>query len=113
MDQKFVSGLGNIYVNEILFLSELKPTKRTNNLSEQNIKNLIRFTIAILTISIKKGGSSIKNFNDGKGKKGAFQQSFRVYGREGKKCLKNQCKGEIKKTIISNRSTFFCKTCQK
>ena len=113
MDQKFVSGLGNIYVNEILHLCKIKPTKKTSNLSVKNIVSIIRFTKEILANSIKKGGSSIKNFNDTKGKAGAFQQSFRVYGREGKKCLKNQCKEVIKKTIISNRSTFFCQTCQK
>ena len=113
MDQQFVSGLGNIYVNEILHLSKLKPTKKTSNLSIDNIISIVRFTKEVLAISIKKGGSSIKNFNDVRGNAGVFQQSFRVYGREGKKCRKNLCKGVIKKTIISNRSTFFCQTCQK
>jgi formamidopyrimidine-DNA glycosylase len=113
MDQKFVSGLGNIYVNEILHLSKLKPTKKTSNLSIDNIISIVRFTKEVLAISIKKGGSSINNFNDVRGNAGVFQQSFRVYGREGKKCRKNLCKGVIKKTIISNRSTFFCQTCQK
>ena len=113
MDQKFVSGLGNIYVNEILHLCKLKPTKKTSNLSIDNIVSIVRFTKEVLAISIKKGGSSIKNFNDARGNAGVFQQSFRVYGREGKKCRKNLCKGLIKKTIISNRSTFFCQNCQK
>ena len=113
MDQKFVSGLGNIYVNEILHLCKLKPTKKTSNLSIDNIVSIVRFTKEVLAISIKKGGSSIKNFNDVRGNAGVFQQSFRVYGREGKKCRKNLCKGLIKKTIISNRSTFFCQNCQK
>ena len=67
----------------------------------------------ILKKSIKLGGSSIKNFNDSKGRHGAFQQYFAVYGREGMKCGKYKCKGIIKKSFISKRSSFFCSRCQK
>ena len=113
MDQKFVSGLGNIYVNEILFLSKIKPNKRTKNLNIGEMKKIIYFTKSILKKSIKEGGSSIKDFNDSEGKQGVFQQQFNVYGREGEKCTTGKCDKVIKKMVISQRATFFCKSCQK
>ena len=63
--------------------------------------------------SIKKGGSSIKNFKNTTGDNGYFQKEFQVYQREDLNCLKFKCKGKIKKKFISNRSTFFCNVCQK
>jgi formamidopyrimidine-DNA glycosylase len=113
MDQKFVSGLGNIYVNEILYLSKLNPRKSVKNIDDKTMTKLIYFTKKILIDSIKKGGSSIKDFNDTEGKTGSFQQKFNVYGRIGKKCIKSNCRGLITKTNISNRATFYCKSCQK
>jgi formamidopyrimidine-DNA glycosylase len=113
MDQKFVSGLGNIYVNEVLFLSKLDPTRPVNTLKSLDIAKILNFIKKILKVSIKEGGSSIKNFNNSNGKNGEFQQQFNVYGREGEKCLKKQCKDLIKKINISNRSSFFCASCQK
>ena len=113
MDQKFVSGLGNIYVNEILFLSSLNPLKATKSLKNSDMLKILYFTKKILKKSIKKGGSSIKNFKDSDGESGKFQQQFKVYAREGEKCPKNKCDGIIKKSNISNRSSFFCERCQK
>ena len=113
MDQKFVSGLGNIYVNEILFLSKLNPTKATKSLKSADMLKILYFTKKILKKSIKTGGSSIKNFKDSYGESGKFQQLFNVYARESEKCTKNKCGGIIKKSNISNRSSFFCSTCQK
>ena len=63
MDQKFVSGVGNIYANEILFLSKIQPTRKVNKLKEVEIKKIIKLTKKILSKSIKLGGSSIKNFS--------------------------------------------------
>ncbi len=113
MDQKFVSGLGNIYVNEVLFKSELRPNKIIQKISTKEIEKIIKFIRETLKKSIKLGGSSIKDFKDGEGRDGKFQQLFSVYGREGEKCLNSKCQSIIKKTVISNRSTFFCKSCQK
>jgi len=113
MDQNFVSGLGNIYVNEILFLSKIKPVKKVLNLKRNNIVSIIKNTKKILKKSIKKGGSSIKDFNNIEGKSGNFQQFFNVYGRNQKKCSDINCKGIIKKIKQANRSTFFCNICQK
>ena len=113
MNQKFISGLGNIYVNEVIFLSELNPKTKANNISDKKISTLVSRIKRVLIKSIKEGGSSIQNFNNTEGKKGNFQQFFNVYGRQGKPCTRPNCKGIIKKIKISNRSTFYCIICQK
>ena len=112
MDQTFVSGLGNIYVNEALFASKIKPLRICNSLNKNEIKNLILNIKKILTLSISQGGSSIRNFTNTLGKSGNFQQFFKVYGQEYKKCSRILCKGKIKKILITNRSSFYCNKCQ-
>jgi formamidopyrimidine-DNA glycosylase len=113
MDQKFISGLGNIYVNEILYLSEVRPTKKTASLTNKEINNIIQFTKEILLRAIKLGGSSIKDFSSTSGKKGLFQQYFSVYGKKGENCPKKNCKGTITKIVLANRASFYCSKCQK
>ena len=113
MDQKFISGLGNIYVNEILFFSGIRPTKKINNLSKKDIKKIIKFVKKIISRAIIFGGSSIKNFSSSSGKKGSFQQHFSVYGRKGEKCFNKTCRKNVIKINISNRGTFYCPKCQK
>ena len=113
MDQKFVSGLGNIYANEVLFFSGIKPTKKIKKLSDVEIKKIIKFTKKILSKAIILGGSSIKNFSSSSGKKGSFQQHFRVYGRKDEICTNLKCNENIKKIVIANRATFYCGNCQK
>ena len=113
MDQKFVSGLGNIYVNEILFYSGVRPVKKVNNLSNNEIKKIVKYTKKIISKAIIFGGSSIKDFSSSSGKKGSFQQYFSVYGKKGENCPKVKCTGKIKKIVIANRSSFFCDKCQK
>ena len=85
----------------------------TNQDRSSFIIRIINKTRKILKKSIEDGGSSIQNFNDSNGKSGLFQQKFKVYGREGKKCNKISCNEYIQKIIISNRSSFYCKSCQK
>jgi formamidopyrimidine-DNA glycosylase len=113
LDQKFVSGIGNIYASEILFLCKINPTIHAKKLSKKDCKNIILFSKKVLNQAIKKGGSSIRDFRDTFGKSGNFQKEFTVYQRENLNCLRSKCKGKIKKIFISNRSTFFCNTCQK
>ena len=113
MDQKCVSGIGNIYANEILFLSKVKPTRKVNTLQEFELKKIIKFTKRVLENAIKVGGSSIKDFSSSNGKKGSFQQYFNVYGKKGEFCSKINCTNKIVKLAISNRATFFCSNCQK
>ncbi|MDC0903252.1 bifunctional DNA-formamidopyrimidine glycosylase/DNA-(apurinic or apyrimidinic site) lyase [Pelagibacteraceae bacterium] len=113
MDQKFVSGLGNIYVNEVLFYSEVRPTRKINRLKDQEIMKILKNIKKILKKAISLGGSSIKNFSSSTGKDGSFQQHFGVYGKKGEDCSNADCRKKIKKIILSNRASFFCLNCQK
>ena len=113
MDQKFVSGLGNIYVNEILFFSGVRPTKKIKKLTNLEIQKIIKFSKKIISKAIIFGGSSIKNFSSSSGKKGSFQQYFSVYGKNGENCPKVKCEGKIKKIVLASRASFFCDKCQK
>jgi formamidopyrimidine-DNA glycosylase len=112
MSQSFISGLGNIYVSEILYKSKVGPQRKSSSLGQKEIVALIKNTKKILKKSILFGGSSIKDFKDVSGSKGKFQQKFYVYGREGLECRRKDCKKKIIKTNISNRSTFYCSSCQ-
>ncbi len=113
LDQNFVSGIGNIYASEILFLCKINPFKKVCLLKRKDYKNIILYSKRVLLNAIKKGGSSIKDFKNTAGIKGDFQRDFKVYEREGLDCKQYKCRGIIKKKVISNRSTFFCDTCQK
>ena len=113
MDQKFVSGIGNIYANEILFLSKVRPNRYVKTLRTPELIKIVKFTKKILENAIKLGGSSIKDFSSSNGKKGLYQQYFNVYGKKGCLCSNKNCKSKINRTSISNRATFFCSKCQK
>ena len=112
IDQKFVSGIGNIYVSEILFLSKVRPNKKVTSLDKKTFNKIITNSKKVLFHAIKKGGSSIRDFKNTDGNQGSFQNNFNVYQREGLFCKRIDCRGKIKKKIISNRSTFFCNFCQ-
>jgi formamidopyrimidine-DNA glycosylase len=113
LDQKFVSGIGNIYASEILFLCKIKPTTNAMKLSKKDCKKIVTYSKSVLNKAIKKGGSSIRDFKNISGKSGNFQKEFKVYQRENLNCLRGKCGGKIKKIFVSNRSTFFCNNCQK
>ncbi len=113
MDQKFISGIGNIYANEVLFASGVRPTRRVVKLSDFEINKIVRSIKKILSKSIRLGGSSIKDFSSDDGKKGVFQQYFKVYGRKGERCSNTDCNNKVMRIVISNRSSFFCNQCQK
>ena len=113
LDQKFVSGIGNIYASEILFLCKINPTTNAMKLSKKDCKKIILYSKSVLNKAIQKGGSSIRDFKNTSGKIGNFQKEFKVYQRENLNCLRNKCTGQIQKIFISNRSTFFCNNCQK
>ena len=113
LDQKFVSGIGNIYASEILFLSKINPIKKAKLLSKKECQKIIINSRKILLKAISMGGSSIRDFKDTLGLKGGFQNEFKVYHQEGKWCKNLGCSDLIKKKIISNRATFFCDSCQK
>ncbi len=113
LDQKFVSGIGNIYASEILFQSKILPNKKAKYLSKNECKKILIYSKKVLIDAVRKGGSSIRDFKGISGKKGKFQKEFRVYDREGLNCKRSRCNGTIKKKIISKRSSFFCNFCQK
>ena len=113
LDQRFVSGIGNIYASEILYLSKIKPDKKAKNLTKKELKKILINSKKILSKAINKGGSSIKDFKNISGLEGEYQKDFKVYQRAGLKCKRFNCEGIIKKKNISNRSTFFCNLCQK
>jgi len=113
IDQRFVSGIGNIYASEILFLSKINPNKKVKLLNKIECSLIIKNSKKVLRNAIKKGGSSIRDFKNTDGNTGSFQDNFNVYQREGLNCKRKRCKGKIIKKIITNRSTFFCNFCQK
>ena len=112
LDQRFVSGIGNIYACEILFSSKIDPFKRAKLLTKNECKKIILNSKKILNRAIIKGGSSIRNFQNTSGTLGGYQKEFKVYHQEGNGCKAIGCLGIIKKKIMSNRSTFFCDSCQ-
>ena len=113
IDQNFVSGIGNIYASEILFLSKLNPNIKASLITTKDCMNIVNNTRKILNDAINYGGSSIRDFKNISGVKGSFQKIFKVYQRDGLKCKRHKCKGIIKKKNITNRSTFYCNICQK
>ncbi len=113
IDQKLVSGIGNIYASEILYYSGIDPFKKANKIGKHECKKIINFSKIVLLDSIKKGGSSIRDFRNTSGTEGSFQNNFKVYQRDKLNCLKKKCRGIIIKKFISRRSTFFCNSCQK
>ena len=113
LDQKFVSGIGNIYASEILFLCKINPKKEAFKLTKKEGKKIISFSKIVLNKAIKKGGSSIRDFKNILGENGNYQKEFKVYQKESGNCPRNKCKGKIKKIVVAKISTFYCNICQK
>ena len=113
LDQKIISGIGNIYANEILFYCKINPLKPGNKLRLEEYKKISLNSKKVLRKAIMLGGSSIKNFKSTEGKTGNFQNQFKVYDKENRNCPNIICNSKIMKIFISNRSTFYCKNCQK
>jgi formamidopyrimidine-DNA glycosylase len=112
MDQRFISGIGNIYANEILFLAKIRPNKISSKLSLVDIERLHPSISKVLKRALKLGGSSIKDFKSSVGEKGRFQNEFKVYDREDLKCLRTGCSGLIARVVSQGRASFFCDECQ-
>jgi formamidopyrimidine-DNA glycosylase len=110
MDQRVVAGLGNIYVNEILFAAGVRPTRRTSRLSHADTARIVTATAAVLAEALAARGSSISDYRDERGEPGAFQDRFRVYDRAGDPCVR--CATPIRARVIVGRSSFYCPRCQ-
>ena len=113
MDQKFVSGLGNIYVNEILYASRINPNTSCFKLKKSQILRILKFTKLILQSSIRKGGSTILNYHNSEGRTGSYQSEFKVYNRTNNSCHTSGCNKKIIMSIVNGRSQFYCPKCQK
>ncbi|MCS7184108.1 MAG: bifunctional DNA-formamidopyrimidine glycosylase/DNA-(apurinic or apyrimidinic site) lyase [Patescibacteria group bacterium] len=111
MNQKKISGIGNIYASEILFLAKINPLKKTNDLKDSEIKKLFFAIKKIIKKAIKYEGSSSRLYLKPNQQKGSYQEHFLVYQRENENCY--QCQSKIKRIKINNRSTFYCPNCQK
>ena len=111
MDQKFISGIGNLYANEALFKAKIDPRRPANKLSNKEKELLFKEIKNILSKAIKYGGSSVDDYVRVSGNKGDYVKYLQVYDRAGEKCFR--CKGIIKRIALSGRGTYFCPNCQK
>ncbi len=111
LNQKLLSGVGNIYADESLFRAKVRPRRRAASLTHAELEKLHNGLKQVLREAIKLGGSSVSDYVDAEGREGFFQLKHRVYGREGKPCL--VCGTPIKRVIIAGRSSHYCSHCQK
>ncbi|AJC50048.1 DNA-formamidopyrimidine glycosylase [Mycoplasma flocculare] len=110
LDQKIISGLGNIYADEICFATKIFPGKKANLITKKEAKLIIYFSQKILQESIKLGGSSISSYTSLNSKEGKFQNFLKVHTKQNFPCTK--CRTKILKTVVAGRGTYFCPVCQ-
>lgn len=111
LDQSIIVGIGNIYADEILFLSKINPYKKASFLNDEELDSIIKYTKIVLEKAIKEGGTTIRSYTSEEGVTGLFQNSLNVHKQEGKNCP--NCKNIIIREKINGRSTYYCKNCQK
>lgn len=113
LDQKLISGIGNIYANEALFVAGIDPRRKANSLSEKEIARLFSAVEKVLSEGLHYRGTTASDdkYVDAYGQKGQYQNHLRVYGHEGVPCPK--CHGKIQRVTLGGRGTFFCPACQR
>jgi formamidopyrimidine-DNA glycosylase len=113
MKQEFITGLGNIYANEVLYRSNIHPLRPVSSLNKKEIKNLYQQIKLVLGEAVKLRGSTVADeaYRDTDGKKGKFAKKLQVYARKGEPCIK--CGHSIEVARIEGRSSFICPQCQK
>jgi formamidopyrimidine-DNA glycosylase len=111
LNQRLLSGVGNIYADESLFRAGLRPRRRASSLTREDLRRLYLAVQEVLKEAIALGGSSVSDYVDADGEEGSFQSQHRVYGREHEPCL--VCKTSIKRVIIAGRSSHYCPKCQR
>ncbi|MCS7041451.1 MAG: bifunctional DNA-formamidopyrimidine glycosylase/DNA-(apurinic or apyrimidinic site) lyase [Bryobacteraceae bacterium] len=111
LDQRFLAGLGNIYADEALHRARIHPLARAGRIARSRAASLHAAILSLLEEAIAAGGSSISDYVDGTGARGAFQQQHRVYGREGQPCP--ACGASIRRIVLGQRGTWFCPRCQR
>ncbi|WP_411503710.1 DNA-formamidopyrimidine glycosylase [Brevibacillus centrosporus] len=111
LNQECIVGLGNIYVDESLFLAGIHPETPAGKLTKKQVVRLQESIVATLSEAVEQGGSSIKSYVNGQGEMGMFQQSLKVYGRKDEPCV--QCGTPIVRFVVGGRGTHICPVCQK
>lgn len=111
MDGRIVVGVGNIYANEALFLAGVRPTRPAGRIALARYRRIAEQVQILLAGAIEQGGTTLRDFVGGDGKPGYFAQRLRVYGRGGQPC--RDCNGTLIEIRQNNRSTVFCKACQR
>ena len=113
LDQRIVSGLGNIYVCEVLFRAGINPKRKAGQISAKRVATLVPLIRDVLSEAIAAGGSSLRDYRQSDGELGYFQHVFQVYDREGAPCVTTGCDRTINRIVQSGRSSFFCPQCQR
>ncbi len=122
MDQNIISGIGNIYADEILFTAKVHPLARTEKLNDEKLKRIFNASKKILKKAVKLRGTSTYDYRDTAGKPGRYGEARLVYQRTGEKCPRlrqgfggqaNKCDGIVKRIKVGGRSAHFCSNCQK
>ena len=111
LNQKLLRGVGNIYADEALARTGIRPRRRASSISKEDLGRLLAAIQDVLREAIKLGGSSVSDYVGADGAEGFFQLQHRVYGREGEPCL--VCKTPIRRVVIGGRSSHYCPKCQK
>ncbi len=111
LNQSFVSGVGNIYADELLFAARIHPRASVRRISKIRAAHLYQSLVEVLQLAIQHRGSSVSDYVDSAGERGRFQQLHRVYGRAGKPC--SQCGASIRRIVIAQRGTHYCPRCQR
>ena len=113
LDQKAVSGIGNIYANEALWLAKIHPEAKASSLSFQQIKDLYKATLKVLQDGLRLGGATIadEKYRNIYGERGNYDQGVRVYQRKGQPC--QRCRHKIEYLRVGQRGTFICPHCQR
>jgi formamidopyrimidine-DNA glycosylase len=111
LDQSRVAGIGNIYADEALFRAELHPLSPAGSMRPEHHRALRDAILAALEAGIDGGGASIDDYRDGRGERGRMQDEFLVHTREGEPCPR--CGGTVERTVVSGRSTYYCRGCQR
>ncbi len=111
LDQELIAGIGNIYADEVLFLTGVHPQTRASDLSTAKLKKLVENIRFVLEQAIVAGGSSIRDYKDSFGVNGNYQNEALVYGRVGLSCTK--CERKIERVKLAGRSAHFCPRCQR
>jgi formamidopyrimidine-DNA glycosylase len=111
MDAGVVVGVGNIYASEALHQAGVHPLRSVARIAPARWERLAGAVTAVLERAIAEGGTTLNDFADGEGRRGYFQVSLAVYGREGEPC--RRCGTPVRRTVLAGRSTFYCPRCQR